>query len=532
MQWSHLQARGINQYSELCMPISAPMECYVWYLDVCNNGCIWYLLAHSKGAFRARAHEQIEGLAHNVFGSSRQTADVAAFKLAMDSLHEQVTSEDEIQARVTELYDGIGFLLNDLESAVLLVDALSKDYPIVGATRGFTHLTGYTLDCLLGRNCRLMLENLQPSRISRGKRQTLQDFCKMCRVKGLTDAETGSNIVLNSRKDGTLFHNFFVLRLCKIGPHTLILGAQMSLGEGGDGTRPDITDFEYKKEACRDTLKLTREHLIANSPCAGTPQEDSLESSSCCRRLPDFAFYSERLQSNCLLLHNRFMAMRREPTILRRGCLVFGDRPVQHSPEGLSFSLLVQQREVFEGKSFAKMFSGLPLLGFTKRAPKDTPDLYPSSGPWCGASVMVGMDSQAFARDQFEHYGVMDECPSIADLEVFSLDPPPPSDSQSVVHGDVLCCKYFNNGHIALELNDKIIIAFDVGRPIDQNADYYAVVDVCDSVWGVLLVPTEDIFSMSKSAELASRQISCGTQTSSECDLETFTSLRSGFELL
>lgn len=432
----------------------------------------------------------------------------------MDSLHEQVTQEKNIRARVTELHNGIGFLLDDLEPAALLVDPLSEDCPIVGATRGFSLLSGYTLESLLGSNCRLMLEGVPGTANSKGDRTGIQDFCAMCRVKGLTNAETCVT-VLNSRKDGTRFHNLVMLGLCKAGPHTFILRVHISMGEENHCNFSDIAD---KKEACREAFKLVQAHLIANAPCAAPSAEDCLKGSSCCSPLPDFAFYSERLQYHCLLLHDHFMAVRREPTVVARGCLVFGDQPVQHSPEGLSFTLRVQQGEAFT----RRLFSGLPLLGFTKRAPEDKPDLYPFIGHYCGASVMVGAGGQAFARDQFEHYCVSEEPPSIADVQMFSLDPSLPSDLQRAPvqpqSGDELCCRYFRNGHIVLEMNDEIITAFDVERPIDEYANYYAVVDVCFSVYSVLLVPTKE--KMAGSAEAASRQISCGSQTSSACPFD------------
>lgn len=221
--------------------------------------------------------------------------------------------------------------------------------------------------------------------------------------------------------------------------------------------------------------------------------------------------------------------MRREPTKVPRGCLVFGSTAIEHGPDGLSFSLRVHQRDVFT----KTLFGGLPLLGFTKRRPEDTHGLYPFCGHYCGSSVMVGADHQAFARDSLEHYSELDKRPSIYDVEMFSVDPSEPSEllrlrqvSQNSLgtsfvspkDGDVLCCRYFRNGHIVLELNDEIIIAFDVERAVDDDAEYYAVVDLCLSVYSVVLVPTRPISA--EAALLASAQIQRGRQISSESCLE------------
>lgn len=436
----------------------------------------------------------------------------------MDSLHEQITGEDKIRERVSGLYNDIGVLMSDLEHAGLLVDPFSQDCPIVGSTSGFTRLTGYPLESLLGRNSRLLIEGMPRTANSEGNRTGIRDFCEMCRVKGLTNAECCGNIVLNSRKDGTRFHNMFMLGLCKIGPYALILGVHMSIGEEH---HIDYSEMKAKKETGRDTLKSVRRHLMSNCRCI-TPEEDPLQNSRTPSNLsmgsqqPDFAFFSERLQSHCLLLHNRTMAVRREPTKVPRDCLLFGDRPVRHSTEGLSFSVKIHQREVFT----TRLFSGLPLMGFTKRGPKDIPDLYPFCGHYCGASVMIGADGQAFARDRFEHYSVLDKRPSIEDIQMFSVDPSKPCDLQRAAirpqHGDVLCCTYLRSGHIVLEVNGEMIIAFDVERPIDDNAQYYAVLDLCFSVYSVMLVPTKK--AQSESAEQIRRQVSKESQMSSMSD--------------
>jgi hypothetical protein len=133
---------------------------------------------------------------------------------------------------------------------------------------------------------------------------------------------------------------------------------------------------------------------------------------------------------------------------------------------------------------------------------------------------MIGADGQAFARDRFEHYSVLDKRPSIEDIHMFSVDPSKPCDLQRAAirpqHGDVLCCTYLRSGHMVLEVNDEKIIAFDVERPIDDNAEYYAVLDLCFSVYSVMLVPTKK--AQSESAEQIRRQVSKESQMSSMSD--------------
>jgi hypothetical protein len=44
--------------------------------------------------------------------------------------------------------------------------------------------------------------------------------------------------------------------------------------------------------------------------------------------------------------------------------------------------------------------------------------------------------------------------------------------------GDILECTYTWEGHIQLRLNSRMLLDFDVERPLDRHASYYPVVDV------------------------------------------------------
>jgi len=62
----------------------------------------------------------------------------------------------------------------------------------------------------------------------------------------------------------------------------------------------------------------------------------------------------------------------------------------------------------------------------------------------------------------------------------------PPVDVHS---GDVLGCMYTSDGGIQLWHNGKVVLDFNVGRPVDKDADYYAVADVCLSTYCVTILP-------------------------------------------
>jgi len=386
----------------------------------------------------------------------------------------------------------IGHHLRGVEDPALLVDAICKDCPIVGATDGFCKMTGYSTEHILGRNCRMMLEGVPQMAISRSARKNLQNYCEMCQVVGLTNISEVSAVQPNARSDGSHFVNLFLLGLCKVRHRTLILGVQMPLGEGlfvrlsQDETWKAIESTRAVFKQIRDRL-----HLVA-SPGAddcSRPNPPGYTRHAIVAQ-PDFAFFAERLQDHCLLLDDGFTAIRREPQELALNCLVFGDRPVRRTRRGLSFSVLVNQ--------VTETFSGLPVLGFTKRRPSDHPDLYPSVTRCLGSSVLVGASGEAFARDHHEHFKIGFKLPPQHEVQYWSLQahlPPHEREPPATIQpGDVLQCVYLKTGQVQLLLNGSAILEFDVQRPLDEACDYYAVIDVCFSAYSLTILPssTED----------------------------------------
>lgn len=404
---------------------------------------------------------------------------------------ELVKNPDKLNSRVQESYKSVGHFLNNVEESALLFDALCMDCPIVGASPGFCRLTGYTLDEALGRNCRLMLQGLPQSAVSKSGRKNIQDFTTMCRTKGLINIAEVSCIEANSRKDGSHFVSLFVLGLCKIEKFIFIVGVQMFMGEGLSAR---VSQLEDKLENSRKVFKGVRKKLMegyhrqANShSMERITTLDSLPDLALRRQFsgqPEFAFYARRLQDRCLLINTAYTAIRREPDQIANNCLVFGDRPMKHTAEGLSFYLQVDE--------VVSQFTGLPSLGFTKRRPRDVHDLYPGVARCCGSSVLIGACGEAFARDHEDHFVIKFKQPPPEEVQQWSLDPSLPAHMRrapvAVERGDVLACHYLRNGHMKFEVNGKTVLDFDMQRPIDVDADYYAVVDVSFAAYSLTLL--------------------------------------------
>jgi len=382
-------------------------------------------------------------------------------------------------------------VLDELTDAALLVDALCHDFPIVGAADGFCEIFGRQRRELLGVNCRVLLQGVPEVAVSKSARKNISNFCSMCRVIGLKEIAHTSAVQPNSHGNGKHFVNFFMLGLCTVHRHPFILGVQLPVG---DGLFLRMSQREAKQcmEKARTIFKRVQAHLIAK--CGSAPSNSHLIDDSsvhaCCRQAivaePDFAFFAERLQDHCLLVNNGFTAVRREPEELAFNCMVFGDRPVRCSPEGLSFTVLVDD--------VTPTFNGLPVLGFTSRQPVDKPELYPVVSRCLGASVLIGACGEAFARDKTENFEMGFKPPPKSELQTWALNPDVPSHKRSppvqVQPGDLLQCVYLREGILQMWRNDDKILEFNVERPIDESTDYYAVVDVCFSTYSLTVMPS------------------------------------------
>jgi len=420
-----------------------------------------------------------------------------------------VMDPDNQATIVDEAYRTIGSLLNNMTEPALLVDALCMDGPIVGATAGVLELTGYRRDQLLGENCRLMLRGVPEIDISKSARQNVRDYYGMCQIAGLNDIGEINSLQPNMRVDGSVFVNLSIFGLCMVQGHPYILSVQIPMGEGLC-VRMRQAETNEAVEKARTIFKRIREILRTKGQASimetkyEPPMASFLEQPVPAR--PEFAFFCERLQDHCLLMNEGFTAIRREPYELATNCLVFGNSPVQRTAEGLGFSVRVDM--------VTSSFVGLPVLGFTRRKPEDEPRLYPSVSRCLGQSVLIGACGEAFARDKYEHFEIGFKPPSQAEVQTWSLQPDLPSQKRdpprNLSPGDILHCSYTWDGRIQLTHNDTKVMDFDVGRPVDGSADYYAVVDVCFSAYSLtLLQSTEPSATAGETEELDAEMRRC-----------------------
>jgi PAS domain S-box-containing protein len=111
--------------------------------------------------------------------------------------------------------------LQTAQQNFVISDPLLPDNPIVYASQGFLNLTGYTLQEVLGRNCRFL-------------QGPMTDPKAVTKIRaGIEKGEDTTVVLLNYRKDGSTFWNQFFIAALRDGDGNIVnyLGVQCKVSE-------------------------------------------------------------------------------------------------------------------------------------------------------------------------------------------------------------------------------------------------------------------------------------------------------------
>jgi len=382
-----------------------------------------------------------------------------------------------------------GSLLDTVGANALLIDVCAPSFPIVGASAGFKQMTGYTELDVLGSDVKMFMENVPKAAVSRSGCKNLDDYIQVCSMKGVDCVAETTLVQPNMRKDGTIFINFAVLGRCHLQGQMYILMISKLVGEGLMFRLPSSRHKELS-ETCRKEFIELRTVLQKQTPTPfpshcldrGVMQAGSTRSRS------DFNFFAQRLQDHCILLNGCCTAVRREAHEINSSCLVFGDRPVSPTQDGLCFGIRVDD--------IVPTFQGYPVLGFTRKRPTDNPDLYPTVAKCLGQSLLIGGgNAEASARDQPSNFQIGFKQPPQSEVQTWCEEPDIPAHKRKKMPqlnvGDILQCKYGYDGALQLWVNGRILLDFRTQRPLDKNAEYYPVVDVCFTASRITVVQSQ-----------------------------------------
>jgi hypothetical protein len=160
--------------------------------------------------------------------------------------------------------------LRACEFSISIADPNLKDCPFVGCSTGFTKMTGYEMEEVLGRNCRFLVDPVPAEYVNEVARTNARDYVQsvMKRINGSASSAVSRsenktpdwvpNVTrtsgwvwcaqVNARKDGTLFHNMFHLKEFTLEENrTYIIGLQAELP--GD-PKSMVPDDDMYREAC------------------------------------------------------------------------------------------------------------------------------------------------------------------------------------------------------------------------------------------------------------------------------------------
>eukprot|EP00418_Pyrodinium_bahamense_P067376 CAMPEP_0179084478 /NCGR_PEP_ID=MMETSP0796-20121207/38207_1 /TAXON_ID=73915 /ORGANISM="Pyrodinium bahamense, Strain pbaha01" /LENGTH=254 /DNA_ID=CAMNT_0020781903 /DNA_START=141 /DNA_END=905 /DNA_ORIENTATION=- len=158
----------------------------------------------------------------------------------------------ELQAAVDQVFGTAGDSLLGLAFSFTIADPMIEGCPLIGCSTGFGALCGYTMEEIVGRNCRFLVDPVPAGEIDTAMRRHAKDFClavKTGKDYAVPEHEREPWMPLqrpkdelfcvqkNARKDGTLFNNMFYLKVLELGDdlgdeQPYIVGLQSELKNG------------------------------------------------------------------------------------------------------------------------------------------------------------------------------------------------------------------------------------------------------------------------------------------------------------
>lgn len=148
--------------------------------------------------------------------------------------------------------------LRSLRFSLTIADPRADGCPLIGCSAGFTTLCGYSMDEIVGQNCRFLVDPVPSELVDVETRRGAREFCDAVRdgrepllpasPRGQwaspKSVESGIFCVqMNARKDGSLFQNMFFLMVIELEYLPFIIGLQTQL--------PDGESHVVYEEACR-----------------------------------------------------------------------------------------------------------------------------------------------------------------------------------------------------------------------------------------------------------------------------------------
>lgn len=159
-----------------------------------------------------------------------------------------VAWSEEQSRRLQEVCDSIFQQdVTKLRFSFTIADPNMEGCPLVGCSTGFSELCGYTMEEIVGHNCRFLVDPVPQHLIDAKVRARAREFCDAVRKgrdyimpkedveawmpEAVADDSGIFCVQMNARKDGSLFKNMFFLKAISLSDNPYIVGLQSELPE-------------------------------------------------------------------------------------------------------------------------------------------------------------------------------------------------------------------------------------------------------------------------------------------------------------
>lgn len=389
-----------------------------------------------------------------------------------------------------------------------------EDTPLIAISEGFTKLTGYTQEEIVGWNCRLLLEGVPKEEVLDQTRQESRRYCRAAYLRGLTRLSHSFLIQRNARKSGELFWNLFMLSLIP-GPNStsFIVGLQLDLGPDLDLKEgSDITDAIAPHA---ENLKIVQQMLFGHklgqqisgdlnvAPDGLCPNafKDKALGMGLADDIKDWVSQAEAASalfqswgtlpwavwpstSKYALVNGGTSVIRLEADEVPRGGVAMSIFPLKKTPRGVSVKIRIEEVCNFE-RDLSKG-GWLPCIGFTEVTPAAMDSLggLPPRIESTAKSVCLRGDGRVFIRSEETHWSESD----VLRTETCVGEPSP----YVIKAGDTVECLW-GKGLIEVSMHgddgaEQVYKVKDKAIPKPAKTPMYALMDCCYATCKATLV--------------------------------------------
>lgn len=205
--------------------------------------------------------------------------------IAHDLTERLMHCSTELQAVVNKLC--VGSVYN-MGISVTIADPRQDDCPLIACSAGFAELTQYTIQEIIGNNCRFLLAGVPAELIDDETRFKARSFCLASRKDQAISTEAAGDmpdcmkggqmkggalahcdeilcVQANAKKSGELFRNMFHMKRVYVDGNPLIIGLQAGLSE--DMAELEMSDLESRCVLGLNALQANMtsiEHVLAS----------------------------------------------------------------------------------------------------------------------------------------------------------------------------------------------------------------------------------------------------------------------------